>query len=130
MQLNPDQQRRLRRISLTPLIDVVFLLLIFFMLSSSFLKFVNIPVEGASQSSGGSLNRAELAILSIDVQGQIKIDGQEVTLDSLEQHLNGLLAKGQSKVVIRALEGVKAQKIIEVLHKARQSEVKTIMLAR
>ncbi|MGH1350836.1 MAG: ExbD/TolR family protein [Methyloligellaceae bacterium] len=130
MQLNPDQQKRLRRISLTPLIDVVFLLLIFFMLSSSFLKFINIPVEGASQSSGGGINRAELAILSIDAEGQIKIDGQVVSLDGLEEYLNEVLAKGQTKVVIRALEGVKAQKIIEVLHKARQSKVKTIMLAR
>ncbi len=130
MQLNPDQQRRLRRISLTPLIDVVFLLLIFFMLSSSFLKFINIPIEGAAQSAGGEINRAELAIISIDRQGQITIDGQEVALEGLVEHLNNLMAKNQTKAVIRALEGVKAQKIIEVLHKARKSKLKTIMLAR
>ena len=56
MQLN-RVRRKVPPTNLTPLIDVVFLLLIFFMLASTFLKFSGTPVSGAS--SGGESRRAQ-----------------------------------------------------------------------
>ena len=45
-----------RRLGLTPLIDVIFLLLLFFMLSSTFSRFSQVPVEGGA-AGGGTGNR-------------------------------------------------------------------------
>ncbi|MEO1283127.1 MAG: biopolymer transporter ExbD, partial [Pseudomonadota bacterium] len=51
MRLKAQPQRKFP-LSLTPLIDVVFLLLIFFMLASTFLKFSAMPIAGAKGGGG------------------------------------------------------------------------------
>ena len=48
----PQSQRFRPRISLTPLIDVVFLLLVFFMLASTFLKFNYLPLTAGGEGAG------------------------------------------------------------------------------
>ncbi len=116
MRLNPDQKRRIRRISLTPLIDVVFLLLIFFMLSSSFLKFINIPVGGASKASSVNQTKEEIILIRIVPEGHILVQGEEVQLEQLTVKLNQLNETGLKKAAIQPMEGIKSQRVIEVLH--------------
>ena len=62
MRLNQSNQKRRQAISLTPLIDVVFILLLFFMLSSSFIPWrqINVSMPTATSQSQTDVMRLEI----------------------------------------------------------------------
>ena len=90
--------RQLRRpevsINLTPLIDVVFLLLIFFMVSASFSELTQLVVD-LPEAEGDPANTDNALLLVVDVQGDMTLDGEPVPNDprglsvALGQRLNG-----------------------------------------
>ena len=90
--------RQLRRpevsINLTPLIDVVFLLLIFFMVSTSFSELTQLVVD-LPEAEGTAASGDSTVLLVVDVQGNMTLDGEPVPKDAgglsaaLRQRLNG-----------------------------------------
>ena len=90
--------RQLRRpevsINLTPLIDVVFLLLIFFMVSTSFSELTQLVVD-LPEAEGSSATTDEALMLTVDVAGNMTLNGEAVPNDArglslaLRQQLSG-----------------------------------------
>ena len=90
--------RQLRRpevsINLTPLIDVVFLLLIFFMVSTSFSELTQLVVD-LPEAEGSPATTDEALILTVDVAGNMTLNGESVPNDTrglslaLRQQLSG-----------------------------------------
>ena len=90
--------RQLRRpevsINLTPLIDVVFLLLIFFMVSTSFSELTQLVVD-LPEAEGAPASADSTVLLVVDVQGNMTLDGEPVPNDTgglsaaLRQRLSG-----------------------------------------
>ena len=90
--------RQLRRpevsINLTPLIDVVFLLLIFFMVSTSFSEMTQLVVD-LPEAEGSPATTDEALILTVDVAGNMMLNGESVPNDArglslaLRQQLSG-----------------------------------------
>ncbi len=116
-------------INLTPMIDVVFLLVIFFMVGSKFSEAesrikVNVPSVGEMRS----ITRApDERVVAIALDGSITLDEQPVNLSQLtnalrDQHRNypGL------KVAVRGEASGSLQQTVEVLHAVRSSGVDQI----
>ena len=90
--------RQLRRpevsINLTPLIDVVFLLLIFFMVSTSFSELTQLVVD-LPEAEGSPATTDEALILTVDAAGNMTLNGESVPSDArglslaLRQQLSG-----------------------------------------
>ena len=90
--------RQLRRpevsINLTPLIDVVFLLLIFFMVSTSFSELTQLVVD-LPEAEGAPASTNTTLLLVVDVEGNMTLDGAPVPKDArglseaLRQRLSG-----------------------------------------
>ena len=90
--------RQLRRpevsINLTPLIDVVFLLLIFFMVSTSFSELTQLVVD-LPEAAGSPATNDNALILTVDVAGNMTLNGESVPNDvrglslALRQQLSG-----------------------------------------
>ena len=90
--------RQLRRpevsINLTPLIDVVFLLLIFFMVSTSFSELTQLVVD-LPQAEGAPASTNTTLLLVVEVEGNMTLDGAPVPNDArglseaLRQRLSG-----------------------------------------
>jgi len=90
--------RQLRRpevsINLTPLIDVVFLLLIFFMVSTSFSELTQLVVD-LPEAEGSPATTDEALMLTVDVAGNMTLNGEPVPNDArglslaLRQRLSG-----------------------------------------
>ena len=101
--VEPGRRRPL--ISLTPLIDVVFILLIFFMLASSFLDWRAIDLTapghaGASPSMDGAL------LVEVRPEG-LRLGGQRVSLASLTGKVRARLAQQPNqKVLVKPSAGV------------------------
>lgn len=67
-------------INLTPLIDVVFLLLIFFMVSSRFSELSRLTVTLPEAEIGSALTEVSL-LLTVDANGQMRLNGEQVPSD-------------------------------------------------
>lgn len=105
--------RRRRKFSLTSLIDVIFLLLLFFMLSSTFSRFAEVDL--ASASAGGAAATAPPVFLSL-AAGSLRLNGTEAAMDSLSD----TLAKNRTgddplRVVVAAQADVTAQRLTDLL---------------
>ncbi|ATI43562.1 hypothetical protein CBW24_15540 (plasmid) [Pacificitalea manganoxidans] len=75
-----------RRLSMTSLIDVIFLLLLFFMLTSTFSKFSEVELASAAGSAQAAPSQARPIFLQLDAEG-LRINGRDHTLASLAEAL-------------------------------------------
>lgn len=102
---------RRRRLSLTPLIDVIFLLLLFFMLSSTFARQGELPLDLAM---GGAETAPETPPAFVQLRAaELRLDAVPVTTEALRDEL---AARGEGMVLLALGEGVTAQAFAEVLH--------------
>ena len=107
---------RRRRLSLTSLIDVIFLLLLFFMLSSTFARFSEIELVAAGSGPVSDAAPPRLIFLRLD-EHRIGLDTRAVTLADLPAALDALVASEAGPVValIRPGPRVSAQRLADLL---------------
>lgn len=101
---------RRRRLSMTSLIDVIFLLLLFFMLSSTFSRFGEIDLLSAASGQGGTGEDAPL-FLRVD-QERLSLNGQETDLEDLA---DALALKSETAVLVSLQGAPSSQRLVDVL---------------
>lgn len=121
--------RRRPLIGLTSLIDVVFILLIFFMLASSFLDWrtieLNTPVRGAAAPA---LDGAMLVEVRRD---DLRLSGETVSLDILADRVAKRLGRvPDQRVVVKPGDGVPLQDMIGVLDRLVAAGAHDLSLSR
>ncbi len=114
---------------MTPLIDVVFLLLVFFMLASTFLQYSRIDVIG-SQSGRTVSYVAGAQYVRVHADGRIDLNGASVAMAGLVEALNLKSGEKNSRVIVRPAEGANVQHLVSVLEAVRRSRIEQIIVAR
>ncbi|WP_375688611.1 ExbD/TolR family protein [Pseudooceanicola sp. LIPI14-2-Ac024] len=109
MNLAPPRRPR-RRPSLTPMIDVVFLLLVFFMLASRFGLDTVMPLPLAG---GGSGYQGPPRLVEVMPEG-LRLNGTAIGEDALPGALQGLVAAPSDTIVLRGAEGTNLQRVVTV----------------
>ena len=128
MQLKVPEKKSLN-LSLTPLIDVVFLLLIFFMLASTFSRFSSLPLavnSGQSQTN----NSKKFVLVRVKKNGVIEVNGQTVPAEGLVKVIDDLAVEEGMKLFIKPLEEATVQDLVVVMQKARQSKLNNPLVVR
>ncbi|WP_416897088.1 MAG: ExbD/TolR family protein [Minwuia sp.] len=112
--LSARTDRRRALISLTPLIDVVFILLVFFMLASSFLDWRAIDLSPPVEAGGGA--RLEGSLLVDIRRDALRLAGEPMDLETLADRIGVLVAdKPGRPVILRPAPDVSLQRTVEVL---------------
>jgi biopolymer transport protein ExbD len=120
---------------LTPLVDVVFLLLMFFMLTSTFAKFGRLPLTAsvaqaqADVGSPRSPQRVPGIIVRVAAGAVVRINGRPVALAALGSVLDDYSAKGVATAVVVAAPGATVQDLVTVLEIGRSSRIVRFLLA-
>ena len=116
-------------INLTPMLDVVFILLIFFIVTANFIKEPGLDVNRPDAET--SIIQENAAILiAIGATNDIWIDGRRVDVRQVKANITKLLADNpQGSVVIQADEKAQADAIIQVMDQSREAGVYAISLA-
>ncbi|MEM1313994.1 MAG: biopolymer transporter ExbD [Pseudomonadota bacterium] len=105
---------RRARFSLTPLIDVVFILLVFFMLASSFAEWRTIRL-GAVESGGGAPSSVGAMLVEIGPAG-LRLAGAPIDIETLEARIAERLAeRPDQRVLVRPFDGVEVQATVEAV---------------
>lgn len=112
MRPRPAQPGRRARIGLTPLIDVVFILLIFFMVASRFAERTALPLDTTAGSTGGP---SGAVLVEVRTDG-LRLSGEPVDGADLTQRIAALgAARPELRVLLAPAAGVDLQRTVAVL---------------
>lgn len=129
---NSMRQPRTRQrplISLTPLIDVVFILLVFFMLASSFLDWRAIVLKAPAQAAAGTSMEGAL-LVEVRPEG-LRLSGAAMSLDGIAKRVaERLAAKPDQLVLVKPAVGVALQDTVDVLDRLTAAGVSEIAMTR
>ncbi|MCG3172909.1 MAG: hypothetical protein GMKNLPBB_01081 [Myxococcota bacterium] len=125
-------------INLTPMIDIVFQLLIFFMVTSSFSNAVSNPsqqvstidVELPRASARGAAMPSDAAVVVLHEDGSLIYRNQLTSLSALEEDLKRLAKdKPGAPLVVQSDEKVPHGRVVKVMDLAKLSGIRTISIA-
>ncbi|HVO93793.1 MAG TPA: biopolymer transporter ExbD [Terriglobales bacterium] len=118
------------RIEIIPMIDTIFFLLVFFMISTlSMAQYSGLPVN-LPKAASGQQPPSESAAVTISATGDIAIDKQPISRDAIGATLKVRLAKNPDLLVlINADERVEHGVVVDVMDQARQAGVAKMAIA-
>jgi len=116
-------------IDMTPMLDVVFIMLIFFIVTASFVKEAGIDVNRPDAATAVKKEKANI-LVAITANNQIWIDRRRVDPRSVRANIERLHAENpQGTVVIQADEEANTKTLVGVMDSARQAGVYNVAIA-
>jgi len=116
-------------IDLTPMLDVVFILLIFFIVTASFVKQTGIEVNKPEAETAATQERGNI-LIAISDTNQIWMDKRLIDPRALQANIERLIAENpKSTIIIQADSKSTNEKLVKVMDAAHQAGVFNIALA-
>ena len=122
-------QEEKEEIDMTPMLDVVFILLIFFIVTASFVKEAGIDVNHPEAATAVKKERANI-LVAISDKGDIWINKRKIDIRSVQANIERLKAENpQGTVVIQADKKATTDTLIKVMDSARAAGVFDVSIA-
>ena len=117
------------RISLTPIIDVVFILLIFFMLATNFQKFNQVDINITTETAAPSQEDKELFIIEFNNSGNYKLNDTPYSLNDLKEKIKVTVADIPNYLVIlKPSKQTNLQSIFRLLESINEYEIENVSI--
>ena len=132
MNFNPQNKSRgISSIELTPLVDVVFLLLIFFLLTATYVKNPNIDIDLPKASPQEIFTKDNDITLAIKKDGTVKYNNNQVTMTELKEILFKKIKTGAKNavVIVKADKKSTHGKVVEVMDIAKSAGFSKLAIA-
>ena len=113
------RNRNTTLVDLTPLIDIVFQLLIFFLLTATFQENSSLDVDLARAKNQQKAQKAEAVVVSISERGAFEVDGILVDPGALESYLCAQSKGGKTTLHIRADKASKHEDLVSAMDLAK-----------
>ena len=115
--------------NITPMLDVVFILLIFFIVTANFIKDPGLEINRPDSETAEITENAAI-LIAIGPAGEIYMDGRRIDVRQVKANVIRLMAENpQGAVVMKADEKATAEKIIAVMDEVREAGVIDISIA-
>ncbi len=114
-------------VNLTPMLDVVFIMLIFFIVTTSFIKESGVEIERPDASAATPRPEAQV-LVAITPEGAVWVDGKPVDVHRIGQQVAGMLTD-DGAVVIQADRASTTGVLIEVMDHLKQAGVEQVAVA-
>lgn len=128
MRLDLDDHDQEPQINLTPMLDMVFNLLLFFLAATTFARDeVDLDLKLPQARSGASQEGKQQFVVNVLADGRLSVDGREITLEALRQKLAALAQRNREQPVLvrgdhRAQFGVGVQ-VLDACRLAKLAKV-------
>ena len=117
-------------INITPLLDIVFIMLIFFIVTTSFVKEISIDVNRPTKSPIKEQKKSDVISVRILDSGQILIQERLISLDAVRANIESSLAlKPQASVVVVSDRAADAGLLVRVIDQSRLAGASSVSLA-
>ncbi|MDI5936602.1 biopolymer transporter ExbD [Halomonas sp. M4R5S39] len=114
-------------VNLTPMLDVVFIMLIFFIVTTSFIKESGVEIQRPESSAASPRPDAQLMV-AITPEGAVWVEGRPVDAHRVGEEVAALVS-GDGGVVIQADREATTGLLIEVMDRIRQAGVEDVAVA-
>ncbi len=115
-------------INITSLIDVLFLLLIFMMVSSTFIEQPGIKLDLPETTDAPSVKKSKY-ILSVSGNGELYLNDKSVKLEDLESNLKSILTKIEDDtLLLKGDTDISYGKIVKIMDVVKKSGVKKLVI--
>lgn len=132
--LNQRRQRTPRsesEINITPMLDVVFILLIFFIVTTSFVKERGLPLSSSSRSNQSEQIPAPPLLLQINALGQFQLAQQSIQASALRARLAAMHAqRPEQALIISAHPDSPVEAVVLALDAGRLAGIENLQVAR
>ncbi len=123
------EQEKGSEVNLTPMLDVVFIMLIFFIVTASFVKEAGVEVSRPNAQTAERRERGNI-LVAITENDQIWIDRREVDPRALKANIERLYAENpQGQLIIQADKASKNRLLVEVMDAARAAGVESVSIS-
>jgi biopolymer transport protein ExbD len=116
-------------IDLTPMLDVVFIMLIFFIVTSSFIKEAGVEVQRPQAQTASPQDKGNI-LIAITADGQVWMDKKVVDVRSVRAHVERMrVDQPDGAVVVQADQDARTGLVVQVMDQARLAGVQDVALA-
>jgi biopolymer transport protein ExbD len=123
------QEEEAEEINMTPMLDVVFIMLIFFIVTASFVKEAGIDVNRPEAATAVKKQRANI-LVAISDKGEIWINKRQVDIRAVQANIERLKAENpQGSVVIQADKKATTEMLIKVMDASRAAGAFDVSIA-
>jgi biopolymer transport protein ExbD len=119
--------KRRASVDMSPLIDIVFLLLIFFAITTTFLEQSGMDLE-LPESSTAQATDAVRILVEIGADGELRFEGETITVDQLEGRIRALSAEDRARITVRADRTIEYGLAVQVIDALRRGGAEGISL--
>ena len=117
------------RISLTPIIDVVFILLIFFMLATNFQSFNQTDIKLSNEEASTSQSDKRIYLVEFNKEGEFKLNKATMSQRSIKNKILDSKEKDEEYiVVIKGAKDTEIQDILNVIADFKKNDIKEITI--
>lgn len=117
-------------IDMTPMLDIVFIMLIFFIVTTSFVKESGIEMQRPSGKSASTTKVKANVLVTINSMGQVVIDGKEVDIRSVRANVEKTLAESpDASVIVQAHKDSDTDILVGVVNAAKEAGVDKVSVA-
>lgn len=118
-------------VDMTPMLDIVFILLIFFIVTTSFIKEEGLLINRPKAKNNPSQVNTPTVVVQISESGQLKFNGKLVDIERLSARIESFLAENQtSSAVIIAQSNVTHEMVVNVIDQVKPFSQLTISIGR
>ena len=129
MRRRRDRRKSESEVNLTPMLDVVFIMLIFFIVTASFVKESGIEISRPGASTATRKEKGNI-LIAISANDQIWMNRRQVDPRALRANIERAHAENpQGAVIIQADKEAKTGLLVQVMDAARSAGVKSVSLA-
>jgi len=122
------EQQHAESIDMSPLLDVVFILLIFFIVTTVFVKETGVEIDKPQAMTAQQLEQTVI-LLAITDSGEVFYDASQIGIAGIRGTVEQLLRKQDRPVVIQADKNVPTHVLLEVIDEAKLAGATTVNLA-
>ncbi len=117
-------------IDMTPMLDIVFIMLIFFIVTTSFVKEAGVEMQRPSGKSASTTKVKANVLVTINSQGQVVIDGKEVDIRSVRANVEKTLAESpDASVIVQAHKDSDTDILVGVVNAAKEAGIDKVSVA-
>ena len=125
-----QEQQEEGEIDLTPMLDVVFIMLIFFIVTATFVKEIGLDVNSPDKNQNIKDADKQSIVVQITSRDRIRIRGRDVDVRAVRANIERLHAENpEAPVVVQPHPESKTNTMIQVMDAARQAGVYNVSIA-
>ena len=115
-------------IDMAPLIDCIFILLLFFIVTTSFVEETGVEVDKPRAASSVSLEKNSV-LIAVTAKGEIVYGGQEIGIGGVQAIVKRMLEKEEIPVIVQVDQNVPSGLLVRVIDEAKLGGAQKVSLA-